>query len=307
MFLIVVVVAVMLIGLRRGGLAQLAGAGLRLSWIPLAAFASQSVLVNFPVVPPTDAERIGPLVTVSTHAAAVVFLLVNRDRFGAKVACLGAALNLVVMIANGGFMPVTTASLERSGHLDRQVVRGRHTYVYGSKDVVLPASEIRLGFLADALSLPRPIPLAASFSVGDALIAVGASMFAFRAVSRRRQGTGVAWPGAGGLAKGGSGGFEGKRHRMEGKPMYTESMHRLIGRALTDPGFRERLLQSPAEAVRDLPLSRAERELVASLRAGSLEEFSRRLGEILEEANSREPADQARGGDEGGGKICRSG
>ena len=69
--------------------------------------------------------------------------------------------------------------------------------------------------------------------------------------------------------------------------MNAERMHRLIGRALTDPRFRERLLKSPAEAIRDLPLTRTERALVSSLRAESLEEFSRRLDEKLQEADAR--------------------
>jgi hypothetical protein len=58
-------------------------------------------------------------------------------------------------------------------------------------------------------------------------------------------------------------------------------MHHLIGRALVDPQFREHLLRRPSEAVREFPLTRAERDLVSSLRANSLEEFSRVLGERL--------------------------
>ena len=74
--------------------------------------------------------------------------------------------------------------------------------------------------------------------------------------------------------------------------MLEERMHRLIGRALTDPRFRERLLRSPAEAIRDLPLTRSERSLVASLRAASLEEFSRKLDEKLRQGEAQERVTQ---------------
>jgi hypothetical protein len=64
--------------------------------------------------------------------------------------------------------------------------------------------------------------------------------------------------------------------------MFPDRMHRLIGRALIDPHFRECLLQRPAEAIRDLPFTGPERSMLARLRASSLEEFSRQLDEKLE-------------------------
>jgi hypothetical protein len=250
------------------------------------AFTVQAALVHFPILGPTASSRIGPLVIVGTYTGVVVFVLVNRRLPGASLLAMGACLNLAVMIANGGYMPVTLAALERSGHLDRRVIRDDGVYVTGSKDVVLPESEIRLGFLADSLSLPRPIPLAASFSLGDLFIAGGASAFVYTAISRPRLGTVASSPGIGGSAWGGSGGFEGRgdSRRMA---MFPERMHRLIGRALVDPRFRECLLRRPAEAIRDLPFTGLERSVVASLRASSLEEFSQKLDEKLEESQAR--------------------
>ena len=291
MFLLVLVLLAMALGLRRGSLAHLADVPVRGLWVPLTAFTAQAVLVHFPVVSPSTSATVGPLVIAVTYAAVVVFLAVNRLQPGVKLAALGACLNLAVMLANGGYMPVTLAALERSGHLDRREVRGDGVYVYGSKDVVLEDSEIRLGFLADALSLPRPIPLAASFSFGDLLIAAGVSIFAYTAVSRPRARTGAISPREGGTDRGGSGGFQGRGDRWR-NPMLEERMHRLIGRALTDPRFRERLLRSPAEAIRDLPLTRSERSLVASLRAASLEEFSRKLDEKLRQGEAQERVTQ---------------
>jgi hypothetical protein len=74
--------------------------------------------------------------------------------------------------------------------------------------------------------------------------------------------------------------------------MLEERMHRLIGQALTDPRFRERLLRSPAEAIRDLPLTGSEKSLVAYLRAASLEEFSRKLDEMLRQGEAQERGTQ---------------
>jgi DNA replication initiation complex subunit (GINS family) len=69
--------------------------------------------------------------------------------------------------------------------------------------------------------------------------------------------------------------------------MAQETMHKMIGRALTDRQFREELLRSPLEATHDLPLTSQERELIASVHATSLEEFSRKLKEQLPESRER--------------------
>ena len=63
--------------------------------------------------------------------------------------------------------------------------------------------------------------------------------------------------------------------------MSTSTVHRLIGRALTDRRFREDLLRRPSQAIKDYPLSQLERSHIKSLREGSLEEFSQKLSERL--------------------------
>jgi hypothetical protein len=64
--------------------------------------------------------------------------------------------------------------------------------------------------------------------------------------------------------------------------MSAETMHRLIGRALTDTRFRESLLREPGAAAREFPLTPFERRLIASLQADTLEAFSQQLAASLE-------------------------
>ena len=71
------------------------------------------------------------------------------------------------------------------------------------------------------------------------------------------------------------------------------TMHRMIGRALMDRRYREALLRSPHKATRGLPVTRQERELIASVRATSLEEFSRKLNERLVEPRRLLPSANA--------------
>ena len=66
--------------------------------------------------------------------------------------------------------------------------------------------------------------------------------------------------------------------------MPTNTIHQLIGRALTEPSFREQLLLQPQVAVREFPLSETEQAYISSLRAVNLEEFSQKLSEWLHES-----------------------
>jgi hypothetical protein len=196
-------------GLARGGGRGLAGFSLRAAWVPLAAFGLQAVLVHFPVIDGATAAWLGPIVLGLTYLALVVFLWINRSLPGVRLLLAGALLNFAVILANGGYMPVTVEALARSGHLDKQVERGGQVFVVGSKDVVLDEPQVRLGILGDIFSLPLLPPLGSSYSAGDLLIALGAAQLDFFAMVGPRQGAGVRSPGTGGLLGNRAGGFEG--------------------------------------------------------------------------------------------------
>jgi hypothetical protein len=180
-FLIVPVLAAALLALLRGGrLKNLAVLELRFAWLPLAMFALQFGFVLFPLGQGELYFRAVPWVTVSTYMLLILFLALNRELPGLKLIMLGAALNLAVILANGGFMPVSRAALVRSGHLDKVFVQGDRAYVLGSKDIVLERDQTRLLPLSDVLKVPGAVEVPATFSIGDVLIMIGASWLAYR-------------------------------------------------------------------------------------------------------------------------------
>jgi hypothetical protein len=69
--------------------------------------------------------------------------------------------------------------------------------------------------------------------------------------------------------------------------MAAKAIHQLIGKALTERSFRERLLEQPQVAMLEFPLSDTEQSQIASLEAIDLEEFSRLLSERLQEPVKR--------------------
>jgi hypothetical protein len=144
-------------------------------WAPLIllGFVTQIVLFSDAV-----AERVGaagpPLYIVSTLmvGAAVVR---NLRIPGMPLIVLGAASNVAAILANGGFMPAAPEALASLG-------KSAPTIYSNSAVVAQPAFE----FLTDRFALPRWLPFANVFSVGDILLGVGVVMLIVISMSRAR-------------------------------------------------------------------------------------------------------------------------
>jgi hypothetical protein len=148
---------------------------LSFAWWPLAigGLVVQAVLFAGPV-----AERVGPegpVIYVASTLAVMAALLRNlmmpgTMRPGLAIIALGATLNLVPILANGGAMPsAPEAWLALNGVAALPISHFSNGVLIGP-DTLLP-------FLGDIFVWPRPLPLANVFSLGDAVIAVGAVVF----------------------------------------------------------------------------------------------------------------------------------
>ncbi|MEX2030715.1 MAG: DUF5317 domain-containing protein [Anaerolineales bacterium] len=166
--------------LRRGSLRNLADLPIRYAWVPLAAVAVQAGFVAFAPAGSTSAAWQRPLLLAGTYTVMLAFLFTNFRIPGTRLLFVGALLNLVVMLANGGYMPVTPEALVRSGHEGEVIARDGSLFVRGSKDIVLDAEDTRLGFLSDVVGIPEALPFSATFSLGDVFIGIGASVLISR-------------------------------------------------------------------------------------------------------------------------------
>jgi hypothetical protein len=112
---------------------------------------------------------------VLSQLTLLAFGLVNLRLPGMPLLIFGLGCNLVVILANGGFMPlpVETASRLVSPHvMDSLEVGGR--IGYASKDILLPGEQISLPFLSDRFVSPAFFPYRFAFSIGDVFIGIGA-------------------------------------------------------------------------------------------------------------------------------------
>lgn len=138
----------------------------------LAAFALQAVLIYLPI-PRENRELVNVPVLLVSFGLLAVFLWQNRELRGVKLLAAGFACNALVMVLNGGYMPVTYEALAAAGKAHLVTDASAGALVYGSKDILRPAAETALWFLSDIFVIPPPFPVSGVFSAGDVLIAIG--------------------------------------------------------------------------------------------------------------------------------------
>jgi hypothetical protein len=160
-FILYAVVIGLLVGLLTGGSAGRLG-DLRIAWAPLIALgmAVQLLLFSSPV-----GDALGPAAPVAYAVSnAVVLVAVARNLAipGMVLVLLGGVSNLVAIVANGGYMPVSQDALVAVGRGARE---GYSNNVQGGNVVLAP--------LTDLFAMPAWMPMANIFSVGDVLIGVG--------------------------------------------------------------------------------------------------------------------------------------
>lgn len=100
-------------------------------------------------------------------------LLMNCDKYPFWIITAGVFLNFVVIMANGGQMPISIEDLKYLGLLDNAaaIVNGQiitHTPLVEST---------KLKFLADVLIMPKFYPRPKVYSIGDVLMAVGVFIY----------------------------------------------------------------------------------------------------------------------------------
>jgi len=151
---------------------QVAAIPLRSAWLALLALALQWPLLRAPMAP---IQRVGvqQVLFLLSHLLLLAFAWRNRQLVGIQILVAGVLCNLVVILANGGFMPISPETLVQinPGTTLAEWPLGVH-YGY-SKDIILSQEATRLWVLSDILAVPPPFPWPVAFSLGDVLIAVG--------------------------------------------------------------------------------------------------------------------------------------
>ncbi len=154
--------------LTRGSVTALGSVKVRLWPIALIGLAFQMLLFSSPLA--AVVGNLGPSLYVISTTLVLMALVVNLRQPGFWLIILGALANFTVIVANGGQMPASPDAFAAlngvpvvpTTDFSNSVIAGPNTPFY---------------FLADLFVLPRPLPFANVFSIGDVLIGVGGAWF----------------------------------------------------------------------------------------------------------------------------------
>ena len=157
---------------------------LRAIWLVLLGFLPQWIAFFLPATRTRLSDGWVSVALISSQVLLLIFVWLNRKSPGFWALGLGLVLNLLVIVANGGLMPLSPENATRlvPGTAPGEwVVGSRWGY---SKDVVLPADQTWLPWLSDRFLFPGWIPYQVAFSAGDVLIAIGAFLLLWAAGAR---------------------------------------------------------------------------------------------------------------------------
>jgi hypothetical protein len=172
MFLLYAIVMGLVVGFLVGG--RLSGlAALEFRWAPLAilGLAIQIALFSGPI-----SDRVGdlgPWIYVVSTSLVLIVVLRNLRITGLPIVALGAASNLLAIVANGGYMPASPGAAAAAG---------RDAATTYSNSAITDAAA--LAPLTDIFALPQWLPMHNVFSIGDVLIGLGV-VVAIAAAMRR--------------------------------------------------------------------------------------------------------------------------
>ena len=145
---------------------------LRSAWLALIAFLPQLIIAYLP-----STRHILPNWLASTLFLASLFLFltfawINRHLPGMPILIVGLLLNLVVILANGGWMPIGPQTANRLAGRDVSELVSLGSR-FGQKDILLLPQNTHLEFLADRFLPPAWFPYQVAFSLGDIFIGSG--------------------------------------------------------------------------------------------------------------------------------------
>ena len=173
MFILYAVLAGLLIGVLTGGSPSRLG-DLHFRWAPLIALWMVGQLLLFSTGVGSALGDAAPAAYVASNLVVLVAVGRNLQIPGMILVLIGGAANLITIVANGGYMPVSREAVVAMGRLPKEG--------YSNSRLV---DAVVLGPLTDIFAMPTWIPLANVFSVGDGLIGIGAAIAVVAAMHGR--------------------------------------------------------------------------------------------------------------------------
>ena len=143
------------------------------TWLVLVAVVPQLLIFQISCTAGWFSDTWASAVLVISQLLLLGFVWFNRDLVGFRILGLGLILNLLVIILNGGLMPLapeTAQALFPDLPPNAWQIGSRPGR---SKNILLWTEDTHLAWLSDTILLPEWFPWIRALSPGDLLIALG--------------------------------------------------------------------------------------------------------------------------------------
>lgn len=146
---------------------------IHLAWLATLAFLPQLVVFHLPATNYLVSDRVTSVILVVSQFLLLLFVWRNRHSSGFWILGVGLFLNFLVIVVNGGFMPISPETVREL------IPNAPHDYwktgerLGVGKDIVFPIEATRLWLLSDRFLLPAWFPKRVAFSLGDVFIFLG--------------------------------------------------------------------------------------------------------------------------------------
>lgn len=154
--------------------------------LAMLAFLPQVLIFFIPQTSRLLSPQWAALILPLSLGVLALFLWFNRRLTGFWLLGVGLLLNLAVIVANGGLMPISPETLaivhgtqvhstqgdgiQKDGTQIVEVIEGQ---AIGDKNIVLRVEDTRLEWLGDRFTVPEQWPIQFAYSLGDLFIALG--------------------------------------------------------------------------------------------------------------------------------------
>ena len=169
LYVYIIIISIIIGLLRRGKLSSLSQISLTRMELIVIACLIQAGLIFLGSRKIKFILDYGSYMIIFSYIVLLLAVCYNKKLKGMKIISLGIVFNFIVIVANGGHMPVLLSSLYKAGLNDFALILKEGTYVTHT----LITEKTLFRFLADVIPLPPPFPDPSVVSAGDFLMFYG--------------------------------------------------------------------------------------------------------------------------------------
>jgi len=169
LYLYIIIISIIIGLLRNGKLSSLSQISLKKIELIVLACLIQAGLIFLGSKKVKFVLDYSSYMIIFSYIVLLLAVWYNKELKGINFITLGIIFNFIVIVANGGHMPVLFSSLHKAGLNDFALVLKEGTYVTHT----LITEKTLFRFLADVIPLSPPLPDPSVVSVGDFLMFYG--------------------------------------------------------------------------------------------------------------------------------------